>query len=286
MKPFWGIDLTENGNNEDFNGEELLVDNPSDTLKQMHEASVVQATATVQKAKLPLAVRIIEWVCCGAAVVLLGSILRLLKSEGMAFDVVYRNTPWLFWVAGICLIAWLVLRIMEKQKAKTSLQSDESIQKLSHLEASTQSVYAQMNIPADAFDVDILCFYYKTDENGIKVWEKPMQLFSHFNCALKIFKDEEYLYIGSMEGKYGIALSSLNRIRTIAKKVRFSDWYKEVPFNAGIYKPYKMTKDQFGCIHSKPHYVLEFDHDGQLWGVYFPCYELPLFEELTGLKAE
>lgn len=286
MKPFWGIDLTEDSDNESFNGEELLVDRPLDALKQIHNDSVAQATATVQKAKLPLAVRIIGWVCGAAAVVLLGSILRLLKSEAMAFDIVYQNSPWLFWVAGICLLAWFVIRFLEKQKAKTSLQSDESMQKLSHLEASTKSVYAQMNIPDDAFDVDILCFYYKTDENGVKVCEKPMQLFSHFNCSLKIFKDEGCLYIGSMEGKYGIALSSLNRIRTIAKKARFSDWYKDEPFNAGIYKPYKMTKDQFGCIHSKPYYVLEFEHDGQLWGVYFPCYELPLFEELTGLKAE
>lgn len=286
MKPFWGIDLTENSNNEDFNGEELLVDKPSDALKQIHTASVTQATATVQKANLPLAVRIIGWVCAAAAVILLGSIARLLKNDGTAFADIYQNSPWLFWGAGVSLIAWLVIRILEKQKAKTTLQSDDSVQTLSHLETSTQSVYAQMNVPADAFDVDILCFYYKSTEDGIKVWEKPMQLFSHFNCSLKIFKDEEYLYIGSMEGKYGIPLSSLGRIRTIQKKVRFSDWYKDVPFNSGIYKPYKMTKDQFGCIHCKPHYVLEFEHEGQLWGIYFPCYELPLFEELTGLKAE
>ena len=53
MKPFWGIDLTENGNNEDFNGKELLVDKPSDTLKQMHEASVVQATARLEWDRMP-----------------------------------------------------------------------------------------------------------------------------------------------------------------------------------------------------------------------------------------
>lgn len=286
MKPFWCMDLTNDSNNENFNGEELLLDKPSDALKQIHQDSVVKATATVEKAKLPLAVRIAGWVCAAVAVILLGSIARLTKNEGMAIHIVYQNTPWLFWVAGICLIGWLVIRILEKQKAKTSLQSDESVQKLSHLETSTQSVYAQMNIPSDASDVDILCFYYKTTEDGIKVCEKPMQLFSHFNCSLKVYKDEEYLYIGSMEGKYGIPLSGLKAIHTIAKKVRFTDWYKDVPYDSGVYKQYKMTKDQFGCIHCKPHYVLEFEKDGQPWGVYFPCYELPLFEELTGLKAE
>lgn len=286
MKPFWGIDLTQDSNNESFNGEELLVDKPSDALKQIHAESVAQATATVQKAKLPLAVRILGWVCGIAAIILMGSIARLSRNGTMGMDMVYQNNPWLFWLGGICLLAWFVINFLEKRKAKASLQSDESTQTLSHLETSTQSVYTQMNIPEDALDVDILCFYYKTSEDGIKVCEKPMQLFSHFNCGLKIFKDEEYLYIGSMEGKYGIPLSGLSGIRTIAKKVRFSDWYKEEPFNAGIYKQYKMTKDQFGCIHSKPHYVLEFMYEGQLWGVYFPCYELPLFEELTGLKAE
>ena len=30
---------------------------------------------------------------------------------------------------------------------------------------------------------------------------------------------------------------------------------------------------------------LELEHEGETWGIYFPCYELPVFEELTGLKA-
>ena len=35
-----------------------------------------------------------------------------------------------------------------------------------------------------------------------------------------------------------------------------------------------------------PYYILEVVHNTETYGIYIPCYELPVFEELTGLRAE
>jgi hypothetical protein len=49
------------------------------------------------------------------------------------------------------------------------------------------------------------------------------------------------------------------------------------------YKECKFGVNQFGDIFSKTHYILEFRHSGETWGVYFLPYELPVFTKLTGI---
>ena len=53
-----------------------------------------------------------------------------------------------------------------------------------------------------------------------------------------------------------------------------------------IYKPYHMSIDNFGCLNCNSYYILEVVHNTETYGIYIPCYELPVFEELTGLRAE
>ena len=92
----------------------------------------------------------------------------------------------------------------------------------------------------------------------------------YLNPVFKIFSDTNCLYIANLEGKYAFPLSSLVSIHTVKKRIRIAGWNKEIGFKQGVYKQYK----------------LEVYHDGVSLGIYIPCYELPIFEELTGLKAE
>ena len=47
-----------------------------------------------------------------------------------------------------------------------------------------------------------------------------------------------------------------------------------------------MSQTNTGEVSIKPYYVLEIENDGDLYGIYFPCYELATFERLTGLNAQ
>lgn len=277
MKPFLGIDLTLNKKNEQFNGSEFLIQKTSVALSESLEASTDKAEKTIEKSKLPLPFRIAQFVCGIAALLIAGGILKadVSLAEG------YHNAPWLFWAAGICAVLWLILWLCGKQKAKSILDTDESTQTFSHLDGVANAVYTELDVPDDAKDVDILSFFYKIKDGEIKVQEKGMQVFQYLNPEFKIFADEENLYLANLEGKYAFPLSSIVKIHTVKKHIRIAGWNKDEKYNKGIYKQFKLTTDNYGCIHCRQYYILEINRQGESYGIYFPSYELPTLEECT-----
>lgn len=277
MKPFLGIDLTLNKKNEQFNGDEFLVQKPSSALSKSLEASTDKAEKTIENSKLPLPLRIVQFICGIAALLIASGILKadVSLTEG------YHNAPGLFWAAGVCAVLWLILWLCSKQKAKTILDTDESTQTFSHLDGVANAVYAELAVPDDAKDIDVLSFFYKIKDGEIKVQEKGMQVFQYLNPVFKIFSDEGNLYLANLEGKYAFPLSSIVKMHTVKKHIRIAGWNKDEEFNKGIYKQYKLTTDNYGCIHCKQYYILEINHQGDSYGIYIPCYELPVLEECT-----
>lgn len=277
MKPFLGIDLTLNKKNDQFNGNEFLVQKPSSALSESLEASTDKAEKTIEKAKLPLPLRIVQFISGIAALILASGILKadVSLAEG------YHNAPGLFWAAGICAVLWLILWLCSNHKAKSVLDTDESTQTFSHLDGVASAVYAELAVPDDAKNIDILSFFYKIKDGEIKVREKGMQVFQYFNPEFKIFTDEENLYLANLEGKYAFPLSSIVKIHTVKKHIRIAGWNKDEEFNKGMYKQYKLTTDNYGCVHCKQYHVLEINHQGESYGIYFPSYELPTLEECT-----
>lgn len=287
MKPFFGIDLTKDKKNEEINGVEFLVSKPSAAMTQSFERSSEKAEETIEQSKLPLPLRIGQWICGAVgALVAIGIIRGLGRDDGVSLTQAYQNAPWLFWLGGGCLLVWIILKIMSAQKEKTVLQTDESTHVLANLEGVCDAIYTELSVPSDAKEVDILSFYYKQKEDGIKVCEKALQMAPYLNPIFKVFVDEQNLYLANLEGKYAFPLACFKTIRFIKKRIRIISWNKDEKYNKGIYKQYKLTGDDYGCIHCKHYYILEFDYNDELWGIYIPCYELPIFEELTGLKAD
>jgi hypothetical protein len=275
MKPFLGIDLTLNKKNEQFNGDEFLIQKPSVALSESFEASADRAEKTIEKSKLPLPLRIVQFVCGIAALLICGSILN----ADVSFAEGYHNAPELFWIAGIGAVLWLILWLCGKRKAKKILDTDESTQTFSHLDGITSAIYKELAVPDDAKEIDILAFFYKIKDGKIKVQEKAMQVFQYFNPEFKIFTDEENLYLANLEGKYAFPLSSIVKIHTVKKHIRIAGWNKDEKYNKGIYKQFKLTTDNYGCIHCKQYYILEITHQGDSYGIYIPCYESATLEE-------
>ena len=287
MKPFWGIDLTHDKKNEQPNGKEFLIARPSsDRVRTVLSLSKQADNAIDRRSKFPLVIRILHWFCGVIGVCAAIDVLDALTEEGrVSFSEAYQNIPWLFWLAGGCLSVWLIFKILSVKKEKRVLECDELKHTLSSIDSFCNAIYSELSVPADAQTVDLLSFFYKSKNSDIKVIEKGFQVVPYFNLAFKIFADSENLYLMNLDGKYSFPLSSLQAIRFVNKKIGASQWNKEEAPNKGIYKHYKITRGNYGCIHFKPYYILELDHNGETWGIYFPCYELPVFEALTGMKA-
>ena len=284
MKPFLSIDLTENKNNTQPNNSEFLAAQPSEALLQAHSLSLQQAEDTLKASKLPMGLRILQNVCGCIGLVMFFALLRALGQVSLAKA--YENAPWLPWIAGSLILVWAILTIASVVRSKSVLETDESIQKLEHLKQANEAIFTELGVPANATTVDILVFYYKIKNGKLKVTEKGMQMTPYLNPIFHVFADEENLYLADLTGKYAFPRSSLVAIHTVKKQTGIAGWNKPVAHNKGIYKQYKIGCNQYGNIFCKCHHILEVNHNGTPFGIYIPDYELPVFESLTGLKAE
>lgn len=287
MKPFLGIDLTTNKKNEQMNGEELAVAKPDLSLTQSLEASSENVDETIEKSKLPLPIRIGHWICGAVGTIVLIGILKALGEEdSLTLSEIYNNASWLIWLGVACLVVWTLLKLVSVRKEKSVLEADDSSQIFNNFEQTCDAILSDLKVPQDSKEIDILSFFYKVKDDNIKVCEKGLQIAQYLNPIFHIFADSENLYLANLEAKYAIPLSTIKGIRSIKKKIQIIEWNKEEKYNKGIYKQYKIYEDGNGCIVCKGYHILEFEHNNELWGIYFPNYELPVFEEITGIKAD
>lgn len=287
MKPFLGIDLTQDKKNSKPNGMEMMVLKPSPELVSALDSSKEKMNDAQKKAKLPLVLRIIEWICTFGGIFIVIGLLRALGGEdGVTLTQAYANAGEIFWIAGACIAIGAVLRFLGKKKAKTVLESDDSTRTLSNISVSVETIFADLGVPENARDVDILVFFYKNSNCEPKLKTKGNQNFMFMNFPFKIFADPRTFYLANIEGKYAFSRDAVKRIKTVAKRYTVNDWNKDYPFDDDRYKKYGLKMDQYGVIYGKNYYILEVENEGQIWGIYFPSYELPLFEALTGLKPE
>ncbi len=284
MKPFLCIDLTSDKKNTAVNGEEFLTATPSLASSQSLEDSQSEAKEKLEQSKLPKPLRIIQTVCGFTGFLILVSILRAMDS--VTFSEAYQNVPFLFWIIGICLLIWMILFLFGLYRKKTVLSTEESTRTFEYLESREEALFSELGVPATAKDADVFFFYYKTKGDKLKISQKGMQNAPYLTKTFKAFADAENLHLADLTGRYSFPVSSIKGIRTVTKHTVIDKWTKPYVYNKGIYQQYKLQIDQYGRVHCKNHHVMSIERDGELWEVYIPCYELPLFEKLTGLKAE
>ena len=123
MKPFLGIDISENKNNTEMNREPFI----SATVSEIQEIAFIEASLNAfsyeQKKELPQFLQIIQMICLFVVVIVGGAVFNAgVGEDAVGFGQAYKNAPWLFWMAGICGIIWLVLKIAKKIKNKGESQ--------------------------------------------------------------------------------------------------------------------------------------------------------------------
>lgn len=287
MKPLLGIDLTNDKKNEQLNGSEFITAKPSEAMTRALEKALNGADEVYKKSRLPLVLRIIKWICGAVGGISIAALIEVLVSGEISIkDVLSINGIGVLFFVAACLAAWGFLEILSRKKEEAVMEKDESSRTLTKLERTTDALFAELNVSSDAKDVDILSFFYKIKNGDIKAEAKGMQIAQYYNFNYKIFADSENFYMANLEEKYAFPLSSLRTIRTVKKHIILFSWNKEEKYNKGVYKQYKLQMDDGGKIHCNKYHIMEFEHNGEIWGIYFPDYELPSFEEITGLRAE
>lgn len=289
MKPFLSIDITENKKNNIVNGEkEFIVQKPSEMLSAALDASADSATEIIKKSKLPAPIRAVQFISglfFGIAVL---GLIDAYDGEPIAefLKTSYKNASWIILGGIICLVIWAVLKFFSIKKQKQVLETEETESVMTKVDSAANNIYAELGVPAGARDTDVLSFFYKIKDGTPKAVTKGFMPAPYLNVEYKIFSDGENLCLANTEAKFAVPLSSLRRIHTVKKHVSVTAWNKDEPYNKGEYKQYKLYESDDSCIHFRWYHILEFERDGEAWGIYFPSYELPAFEAVTHLRAE
>lgn len=292
MKPFAGTDITENKKNEVTNGSEFLTATPSEAQSQALDTSGDEALdMLLKKTKLPLGLRIIKWVCAFLGLLAVGFIVTYITADETVTPLeglhgAWTNFSWVFFVGAALIIVWAIISITAHRKEKSVSESDESKNLMDRVSTITDVIFGELGVPADAVSVDVLSFTYKIKNGDIVPCEGTFDTTPFTSFTYKAFSDGENLHLADAEGKYSFPLSSLRGMRRVNKRISVFGWGKDEDPTKGEYKKYKMTVDEYGNVHLKPYYILETEHAGEIWGIYFPCYELDAFEKLTGIKPE
>lgn len=286
MKVLFGINLTDNRKNEKLDGAELLVDAPSALSLKLLEEGATGFTDAVERSRLPILFRVLQWISGLTAGVIGIGILRATTGEdSVSLAEGFRNAPWLFVACIASAVIFLVLLLWSRFRFRSVVDTKEFDRVQGRLENDVLRIFRELGVPEAAVDVDFFSLYYQQRGKEIKICKKWLQSVEFITTCQKLYKDETNLYLADMEGKRSIPLASLRAIRTVKKRVGMDEWNKEEELTSERYKPYRLHEDDNG-IYMKQYHVLEFFLRGSEWLLYFPCYELPIVEELTGLVAE
>ncbi len=283
MKPLFGVDITKNKKNENLNAEVYLCQKISQTSQDSLGKVSDEAVEITEKMKAPVIIRVLHFVL-GIVVVMLLRILVDIEDE-MSFNETMAKTPWLIPVFIACVLAFVAIAFYMKKKQDNVTESDEYAIVENRIDAVSNNLYTELGVPQNAKEVDILSFKYK-DKNG-KVIAKGQGFLTPIdfvNFPYKVYIEDGKLYIADLEKKYCVPFSRMVSISKVKKSIALPVWNKDIEYNKGEYKQYKIHYNE-GFFHVKPYYILNVECNGEILGIYFPSYELPFFENLTGLEV-
>lgn len=279
MIPFLGINLTQNPNNEQTNGNEFLIKKTPAKLTAEIQNQTAKLNDMAQKSQTSPVFSFIQYSTVTIFILIIASIF----GAELSFVEEYHHTPWLYWFAAVFGIIGLSLSILSKRKSILFQRASEPL--LSQLEDYLNDVDRILDVPDSAKEIDIFSFTYTITNNQIKIIKNAFPTYQFSNCIFKAYSDAENLYLAGLEGTYAFPLASITAIQTIKKRVRIMEWHKELPYNKGFYKQFHLSSDAYGCIHCNRYYIVELMHAEKSYGIYIPSYDISILEHLTRQKT-
>lgn len=280
MKPLFCIDVTENKNNFVSSGAEFVAQETEEYLIEDALDSANNVDKAVEKSRMPLPIRILHIISA------LGSLIFLRVFLNVAFDGLeaiknaFNNAPYIFVIGICCAVFYLVIFLLSLKKKKKVLSSEEVNNANNDYEKRSEAIYSRLNVPSDALKMDVMQFTYKVKKGEIQFRGNGMSPTPIYMLELRAFVEEENLFLASLEAKWSIPLTEIGEIGKQEKRIGFNGWNKEVPYDKGEYKQYKMGRDNYGITYMKSYYIVKINHNSEEFGLYLPCYEIENFKKL------
>ncbi len=287
MKYVFGIDITEDRNNNEIEGQVFHSNSTLPILKENYDRCASVTEKIEKEASLPIGLKIIKELSLAIVCFLLFGIIGSLKKVNL--KQAYANAPVLFYVVALFSVIGLILYLVEKYRKKNQ-NRDEVNYKDNYIKNIYKSAKEILNIPEEAIVVEVLMFYYIIKKGKMKVIEKISNVGAGFiyyqNFQVYAYIKNESLHMADLYNEWCIPLSCILGIRTINKKIYVPCWKKEIPYNKDKYKKYKMIQNYYGNIFFKPYYAFRIAWQGEEYELFIPPYERGVLTSLVGFGGE
>ena len=173
----------------------------------------------------------------------------------------------------------LIKRFNSKEEKRAARGGDVEDCKKTEASDLDAPFYKRLGVLSNAKKVDLLSFEYDPENDESK------DVNDCINNEVRVFVKDESLCFADTEMRYEIPLSELKSMKLVNREVAMIFWNKKDAYNKPMYTMYNIVKKKDNYVIPK-YYELEFEHDGELWIISFPQYELSVFKELTGISEE
>ena len=280
MKPVFGFDTTEDKSSEKTYSDLFITKKQDEKVLDELNSSRESLETTLEDSKLPVALRIAQYLGLFIGLMITGPMIGV--DGGIAQAI--RNAPLLCLSGIFALIIGVMLWIFSLVKSKRVLTESNAVDKVTDLKEKADKAYRELGVPDDAVCVDIIGFIYFFKDEKLKIRSSALSITPYSNPIVKAYLKDYNLCLADVETVYSFPLESMRSIQTVKKSIILPEWNKDEAYNKGEFKQYKLSKNDYGII-CKKHHILELEREGELYGIYFPNYELPVFERLTRLSA-
>ena len=275
MKPFLCTDVTNDKNNKTVNGQEFVCQQSNPAFLQSYESACRQYDEQSKKANTKASPFVVLF-----AFVEIVFVIGIVVFAKFLQNTLLDEDAFILSLMGIMVVFTVVSVLYPRYKIKRVKKAGDSkeyqyakAKRVSALDAIMQD----LQMPQDAFDVDILSFAYKEKEE--KISRSPFK-----TAALVPFRlwcDQDKVYIADKSTKYCFEKSSFNCIKKNynSTSIYFADKYTE----------YNSLDSTRGVVYYKGDYsvscsyVVYYDDGTKQTCIYITQFGLESFEKATGL---
>ena len=281
MKNVFGYKEIKNASRMSCDGAHFVGQKASGQLKRDLEKFAREGESTLEGAQLPSWLGLVKTLALlGFAIVLLASFKNLGE---LSISEMYHNAPVVFIIGVVCLAVWFVLYLLEKSIMKKAGESGELEKLSSRAEDLKARSEAELGIPHNAPEVDVLSFVYTEKDGEIKV--KKQMLYTYENNIMRLFRDGDKLCLANMTEVYEFPIDGFEKYLLKKKSVDMGFWNKKEKHNKGRYKEFKVKVNEYGVVTSK-YCAAQFNSGSKDYEIFFPTYELDTFRRILDLPVD
>ena len=250
---------------------------PDDLERRLDEMN--EAFTMIQKnSSIPIWLTVIYYICAFFAIAVTAGFFEAAVDIG--FATAFHNAGWMIYADSVCIVVALAVFIYKWRKKKKTEQSPAVQSKLEESKKLNSHCYEELGVPADADTIDIFSVAGKLKKGKVM----PATYYQYTNVACKIYNDSNNLYIADTIAVYRFPLNSFTHIVTRNKNTTFNTWNKDEGFNQGIYKQYKVRRNNFGFF-IKPYHSVQFFAFNEEYEIVIPSYELQTLLKYVNLNV-